>query len=201
MSTLRHDEEAAPRTAEQGSGADHGRKQSGRSVTGMELTDVCAVYILRERAGRQEVLLGYKRTGFGLGRVVGIGGKVEAGESVPAAAVREVLEETELGIRAADLEPVGDFDYLFPSQPSWSQHSHVFVCRRFTGEPAETDEIVPAWFAVDEVPYERMWDDARRWLPGVLAGGRAAATYTFGPDGATVVAEEPRLGAACATSR
>ena len=181
-------------------GADHGPKHSGRSVTGMELPDVCAVYILRERAGRDEVLLGYKRTGLGLGRVVGIGGKVEPGESVRDAAVREVHEETEVVILAGDLEPVGVFDYLFPAQPAVSQRSHVFLCRRFAGEAAETDEIVPAWFAVDDVPYERMWDDARRWLPGVLAGGRASATYTFGSDGATVVAVGPGQPAESAAS-
>lgn len=158
----------------------------------MSLPDVCAVYILRERAGSAEVLLGYKRTGLGLGRVVGIGGKVEPGESIVDAAVREVREETELGIVAADLEPVGVFDYLFPAEPSWSQRSHVFVCRRFAGVPAETEEIVPAWFAIDEVPFERMWDDARRWLPAVLRGAHADdATFTFGDDLATVIAQHP----------
>ncbi|MDQ1130605.1 8-oxo-dGTP diphosphatase [Microbacterium sp. SORGH_AS_0888] len=161
----------------------------------MSLPDVCVVYILRTRAGVDEVLLGYKRTGLGLGRVVGIGGKVEQGESVSAAAVREVREETTLTVSAADLTPVGSLDYYFPARTQFSQRSHVFVCRTFRGRPVETEEIVPAWFPVAEVPYERMWDDAARWLPGVLAGGRIAATsYTFGDDLATVVSEEPPVG-------
>lgn len=161
----------------------------------MSLPDVCVVYILRTRAGVEEVLLGYKRTGLGLGRVVGIGGKVEPGETVAAAAVREVREETTLAISAADLEQVGALDYHFPARTRFSQRSHVFVCRSFRGRPAETEEIVPAWFPVAEVPYERMWDDASRWLPGVLAGGRIdASSYTFGDDLATVVSEEPAVG-------
>jgi len=161
----------------------------------MAVIDVCVVYILRTRRDVEQVLLGYKRTGLGLGRVVGIGGKVEAGETIAAAAVREVREETGLELRETDLEPVGVLDYDFPARPAYSQRSHVFVCRSFRGEPVETEEIVPAWFPVDEVPYERMWDDAARWLPGVLRGGRiTVAGYTFGDDLATVVAETPMIG-------
>jgi 8-oxo-dGTP diphosphatase len=164
----------------------------------MLLPDVCVVYLLRARAGRTQVLLGHKRTGLGLGRVVGIGGKVEPGESVEAAAVREMHEETGLIIRADDLEPVGVLDYLFPARPAWSQRSHVFVCRSFEGEPHDTDEIVPEWFDLDDVPYPRMWDDARRWLPGVLDGATVQAEFIFGDDLATVVAEGPRCGGTAA---
>jgi 8-oxo-dGTP diphosphatase len=34
-----------------------------------------------------------------------------------------------------------------------------------------------------------MWDDAKRWLPGVLAGGRVRRTFVFGSDLSTVVQE------------
>jgi 8-oxo-dGTP diphosphatase len=68
----------------------------------------------------------------------------------------------------------------------------VFTCRRWQGEAVETDEIVPAWFASADIPFDRMWDDAARWLPDVLRGGSVSATYTFGDDLATVVAEGPR---------
>lgn len=154
---------------------------------------MCVVYLLRDRAdGGLDVLLGYKRRGLGLGRVVGIGGKVEPGETVRAGAVREIEEETGLRVDAADLESAGVLDYLFPSRPAYSQRSHVFTCRRWTGEPVETEEIVPAWFAASEIPFARMWDDAARWLPGVLRGGSVDATFTFGDDLATVVAEGPR---------
>ncbi|GAA1844854.1 8-oxo-dGTP diphosphatase [Agromyces salentinus] len=153
------------------------------------LPQVCVCYLLRERGGRTEVLLGRKRHGLGEGKWVGPGGKLEPGESPADAAVREVHEETGLSVRAADLEPRGLLTYLFPHREAWSQESSVFVCRSWSGEPEASDELDPEWFPVDEVPYERMWHDAGFWLPGVLAGGSVRRTFAFGADLSTVVAE------------
>ena len=57
----------------------------------MPLPQVCVCYLLRERAGAREVLLGRKKHGLGMGYFVGLGGKLEPGESAVDAAVREVL--------------------------------------------------------------------------------------------------------------
>lgn len=145
------------------------------------------MYLLRRGADGVEVLLGDKRTGLGQGKVVGIGGKLDPGESAREAAVREVFEETGVRIDPADLHLAGAIDYFFPTRPAWSQRSTVFVCRRWQGDPVQTDEITPHWYALDAVPYSRMWDDASRWLPGVLRGGTVDARFTFGADLATVV--------------
>ncbi len=155
----------------------------------MSLPEVCVVYLLRSGADGLEVLLGDKRTGLGRGRVVGIGGKLDPGETPREAAVREVLEEIGVGVEASDLLHAGVIDYHFPTRPEWSQRSTVFVARRWTGVPVETAEITPRWYPLAEVPYARMWDDAVRWLPGVLRGGSVDARYTFGPDLSTVVLE------------
>lgn len=158
----------------------------------MELPDVCVAYLLRTAHGRAQVLLGHKRTGLGRGKVVGVGGKIEAGESVRDAAVREIAEEIGVRVDAARLRSAGVIDYHFPSRPEWSQRSHVFTCTEWEGEPSASTELEPAWFDVHAVPYERMWDDASRWLPDVLGGGSVRADYTFGDDLATVVTERRR---------
>ena len=90
---------------------------------------------------------------------------------------------------ASDLERRGDLLYLFPHRESWSQRSTVFVTTTWTGEPAESDELAPRWFGLDELPLDEMWDDASHWLPGVLAGGRVARTFVFAADLATVASE------------
>ena len=156
----------------------------------MPLPQVCVCYLLRDRAGVIEVLLGRKKHGLGMGYFVGLGGKLEPGESAVDAAVREVFEESGLVVAASDLEPRGLLTYHFPHREAWSQESNVFVCRTWIGEPSGSDELDPEWFPVDAVPLDEMWDDARRWLPGVLTGGRVRRTFVFGADLATVV-EEP----------
>ena len=39
---------------------------------------------------------------------------------------------------------------------------------------------------VTALPFDRMWDDGRHWLPRVLAGERLRATFSYAPDRETV---------------
>ena len=155
----------------------------------MNLPQVCVCYLTRRSPdGTRQVLLGRKKKGLGAGNIVGLGGKLEPGESALDAAVREVEEESGLVVEASALVPLGVLTYLFPHRESWSQESSVFVCREWTGTPRESDELNPEWFDVASLPVDQMWDDARHWLPGVLAGSPVRATFTFGEDLETVVA-------------
>jgi len=141
----------------------------------------------------QEVLLGCKKRGFGRGKYVGLGGKVEPGETLEQAAVREMLEEAEVSVSERALEPAGRLVFAFPFKPEWDMAAWVFVARRWLGEPGETEEVQPRWFPVQGIPYAEMWDDARYWLPYVLAGARVEARFVYGADNATV-AEATVLG-------
>lgn len=133
------------------------------------------------------VLLGLKKRGFGLGKLVGLGGKVELGEDPAAAAARELREEAGLLADPNRLDAVARLTFLFPTQPDWDHHMHVFLARAWRGEPLECDEIQPQWHPIDALPFDRMWDDGRYWLPQALAGQRLAATFVYGDDLATVV--------------
>jgi len=137
---------------------------------------------------QREVLLGRKLRGLGAGLLVGPGGKVEAGESAVEAVAREVAEECSVVLDPGRLRVAGRVRYQFPSRPSWDQNSTVFVAGGWTGDPQPSAELEPGWHAVERVPYARMWDDARLWLPQVLAGGTVDAYFRFGSDLSTVEA-------------
>lgn len=122
------------------------------------------------------VLLGMKKRGFGVGKWNGFGGKVEEGEAVDVAARRELFEES--GIRA-ELIKQGELSFQFKEKPEWNQIVHVFVAKSWSGEPKESDEMIPAWMPEKELPFDKMWVDDKHWLPHVLAGKFVNGAFVF----------------------
>ena len=123
--------------------------------------------------------MGYKKRGFGKGNLLGIGGKVEEGETIEQAAIRELQEE--IDIKPDTLTPRGILNFYFPhvEDESWNQQVHIFITTSWQGEPNESDEIKPQWFICNEIPYEKMWDDAKYWLPHILANKIIEANFFF----------------------
>jgi 8-oxo-dGTP diphosphatase len=136
--------------------------------------------------GEPEVLLGRKKTGFGRGKIVALGGHVEEGETPAEAAAREVKEESGIRVLAGALTAAADLTFLFPARRDWDMTVAIFTADVWSGEAAESDEIVPQWFKVAALPYHLMWDDAPLWLPRVLAGERLRATFSYAADNETV---------------
>lgn len=110
---------------------------------------------------------------------LGIGGKVEHGETIEEAAQREVAEE--IYVLLPELNKVGVLNFYFPhvEDGSWDQQVHVFIATKWQGEPQESEEIKPAWFKKDDIPYKSMWDDAHYWLPQLLAGQSIEGEFVF----------------------
>ena len=156
----------------------------------MPLTATCLCLLTRtDGDGTREVLLGRKKTGFGTGKIVALGGHVEPGESAAEAAAREVKEESGICVTPGTLTAAASLTFLFPAHPSWDMGVEIFTAADWVGEAAESDEIRPEWFPVAALPYDRMWDDAPRWLPRVLAGERLRATFTYAADNETVATQ------------
>lgn len=123
-----------------------------------------------------DVLLAMKLRGFGAGRWNGVGGKVEYGESVEEALVREAREE--ISVTPTRFEKVADllFDEYFKGEPTL-MYVHVYVADKWEGEPAASEEMSPKWFDIADVPYDDMWPDDPYWLPKVLAGEKVKAEF------------------------
>lgn len=149
-------------------------------------TPVTLCFLLREAGSSTEVLLGLKRTGFGTGKIVGIGGHIEAGETDAEAVVREVWEEVGIVVLQEHLAHAGVVEFIFPARPEWNMSCRLFTTRQWEGEPGESSEIIPEWFDTAELPRERMWQDAEHWLPPALAGASIDVVIVMNDDNETV---------------
>ncbi len=113
---------------------------------------------------RGEVLLIRKKRGLGAGKINGPGGKIDPGETSEECAIRETQEE--LGVTA--ISPVKHGELWFQFVDGLSLHVDVFVATQHEGTAIETDEAIPMWTQLTELPLEEMWADDRFWLREVL---------------------------------
>lgn len=123
--------------------------------------------------------MGMKKRGFGVGKYHSFGGKVNSGETVEEATLREFQEESGLCSKQEHLKKMAEIDFYFPYKPEWDQTVHVYTISTFFGEPQETEEMAYQWFHKNEIPYHQMWDDDKYWLPLVLEGKCLKGTVIF----------------------
>jgi 8-oxo-dGTP diphosphatase len=132
------------------------------------------LFVIRD----EMALLIHKKKGLGAGKINGPGGRLEPGETPMQAAIREVEEEllvTPLNVRAR-----GELKFQFVD--GFSIHGYVFTAEDCKGTPTETDEAVPLWTPLEQIPYDRMWADDEIWLPMMLAGKTFSGRFIFHDD-------------------
>lgn len=132
------------------------------------------VYLFRDN----DVLLAMKKRGFGVGWWNGVGGKVQPDETIVEAAAREAKEE--IGVDVYDLKEGAVLEFHVP-EPGGEKHirCHVFTTTSWDGEPVETEEMRPQWFAKDTLPLETMWASDRYWVPKFFAGEPITLQFQF----------------------
>jgi len=123
-------------------------------------------------------LLIHKKRGLGAGKINGPGGRIDPGETPHQCAIREVREE--LLVTPTGVTPEGQLFFQFAD--GFSIHGYVFRATGCLGTPRETDEAVPHWVPLGEIPYERMWADDHVWLPQMLAGRKFIGRFLFDGD-------------------
>ncbi len=137
-------------------------------------------YLVKENI----VCLAMKKRGFGEGNWNGYGRKVEEGESIEVATIREIKKESDVQVFEHDLEKVVLADFHF--EDGRHLRVHTFFVRTWKGNPLETDEMSPSWFTFDQIPYDKMWADDEYWFPRALKGEKLCGEVHFNADGKTI---------------
>ena len=143
----------------------------------MKFMKATLLYVLKDN----KILLGEKLRGFGIGKINGIGGKVDPGETVDDAMIRETKEE--IGVFPIDAKCVAKLTYYekFNGEDT-KLETYVFITDKIDGKPSKSSEMNPMWFDVDEIPYGKMFGDDEFWLPQVLSGKCVEAEFWFDDD-------------------
>jgi 8-oxo-dGTP diphosphatase len=121
------------------------------------------------------ILLIEKKRGLGAGKINGPGGKIDPGETPLQSVIRETQEElliTPLGARK-----LGELWFAMSDCPDIL--CHVYRADDHVGVPTETDEAVPVWTGLDAIPYSRMWEDDRHWLPLLIDESTFQGRFIF----------------------
>jgi 8-oxo-dGTP diphosphatase len=134
-------------------------------------------YLVREGT----VLLIEKGRNIGMGKLVGVGGRQEPGETIDETATREIEEE--IGVKATKMRKAAEMEFVFPHNPKYGGHVVGYVVEEWEGEPQITDEAKSInWYKFDELPNERMWHDNTIWVPLILEGKNVRGRFVIGAD-------------------
>lgn len=125
-----------------------------------------------------EILLAKKKRGFGEGKYNGVGGKLEEGETPEEAMIRETEEE--IMITPTKYEKMGVIEFLeYVKGERANVKFHLYVATEWEGNPKESEEMIPKWFSLDNLPYNEMFPDDKYWLPYILEGKKINAFFDF----------------------
>ena len=122
-----------------------------------------------------QVLLIKKLRGIGMGKINGPGGKIDPGETPAECVVRECQEE----LHITPLNPVKMGELWFAMSDMPDIHCHVYTATEFDGIPTSTDEAIPMWTKISEIPWDNMWEDDSHWLPQMLKGKKFLGKFVF----------------------
>lgn len=128
-----------------------------------------------------KILLAMKKRGFAEGKWNGMGGKSsKEDKTILDTAIRETKEE--IDVIPIDPKKVATLNFYFLDGKDWNQQVTVYLTKKWSGRPKETEEMKPRWFKIKDIPYDKMWEDDIYWLPQVLNGNTIEGEFLFNSD-------------------
>lgn len=125
-----------------------------------------------------QVLLGFKKKGeIGSQTVNGPGGKVEEGESLEECLVRETKEELGIELDKEKLEKTAVITFFAKGVVDFEVH--IFRTSIFSGTPQETLDMIPAWYDIDNLPFDKMLESDRKWFEKAIHGDKFNANVYY----------------------
>ncbi len=119
--------------------------------------------IVEDKVNRKFLMIKHQR-GINQGCVNFPGGKKEPNETMEECVVRETFEET--GLKIENPVEVGYIEF-----PTKNFYVHVFKSTKFSGSIHENkDEAEVFWIDEDKIPYDKMREADRNFLPEIIAG-------------------------------
>lgn len=131
----------------------------------------------------KNIILCMKKRWFWAGLYNGAGWKVEAWETIIAWAKRELFEETSIDVSESDLKYTWVLHFYFEANADWNQDVNLFVVKDYTWEFMESEEMKPERFAISDIPFDKMWEDDKIWLPRVLNNEEVEYDFIFDESG------------------
>jgi len=134
------------------------------------------LYIIKNN----QILLAEKKRGFGVGKINGVGGKIEPGESIEQAMIRETQEE--IGVTPINSQHLATITFQFGAGELTQETTSIFIANDYEGEIIETEEMRPTWYNLNELPYDKMFAADKIWLPEIIKGKKFNGVVIFDPD-------------------
>lgn len=132
----------------------------------MKMIDTTLCYI--EKDGKYLMLhRNKKENDINKDKWIGIGGKLEEGETVEECLKREVREETGLTLTEYEYRGIISFYQI----NSCAEYMHLFTAKGFTGELTECDEGELVWVGKEDIYSLNLWEGDRVFLEKIKEPG------------------------------